>query len=487
MRPTIGSGLLATAAICAIALATACSRTNVDPVAERQWQTENGLLRAVVFEGEDRGGRTVADRLREYGVPGLSFALINDGAIEWTGAYGLLEVGGAQPVTSATRFQAASLAKPVTAAAAMRMRDAGLLALDADIQGYLTSFTIPAGAQARDNPVTFRNLLSHTAGVTPGGYVGYAPGESLPSDIQVLRGAAPANSRPALIQDAPGTAVRYSGGGYTIVELALQDITGLPFERAMDEWILSAAAMAHSTYVQPLPADLESEAARGHQADGSVVPGGWHVHPEQAAAGLWSTPSDLATFAIALREAYQGRAALMPQATAVEMLTPVLGDEGIGLIVRGNGDSLTFSHAGGNVGYRAFLILHVGSGDGAVFMANSDRGMEIGFEMLRAASAVYRWPDFKPQVMKREPLDRAALTAFTGTYEFGRGLRIVVTLPDSTEQIDVTFPNGDRYVLVAVGPSAFVHPETGVTLDFAGPDSARTVTLYGDVGRRVRP
>jgi CubicO group peptidase (beta-lactamase class C family) len=235
-----------------------------------------------------------------------------------------------------------------------------------------------------------------------------------------------------------------------------------------------------------LPPELEGQVALGHLGDGTAVPGGWRVHPEQAAAGLWSTASDLALFAIEVRKAYQGDGELLKRSSAVELLTEQLDGEGIGLVVRGDGEELVFSHAGGNVGYRAFMVMHVASGDGAVFMTNSDLGMDVGREMLRAASAVYDWPDYKPTSVRRVVLERTALTPLEGTYDFGDGIQIVIDLEESVNQLSITFPNGDRYALVPTGAQNFVSPETGVTVDFDGADDQRQVIVYGDTGVRVR-
>ncbi|MGD8868292.1 MAG: serine hydrolase domain-containing protein [Gemmatimonadales bacterium] len=473
------------AAFVLASLAAACTASTPDPVSERRQQVENSLMLAVSFEGEEPH-RSLAEEMRRYDVPGVSFAVIDDGEIDWAAGYGLRAAGSSDTVTTNTLFQAASIAKPLTAVAALRMQDAGLIDIDVDVQEYLEDFVIPEGEQSESNPVTLRRLLSHTAGITPGGYLGYAKGEPLPTDLETLTGSPPANTAPARVVMEPGSAVAYSGGGYTIVELALQDVTGLPFARLMDAWVLSVIGLERSTYSQPLDEAREDSAALGHLADGTTVPGGWRVHPEQAAAGLWTTASDLATFAIELRNAYLGASDLLSPGTAAEMLTEQLDGEGIGLIVSGEGETLHFSHAGGNVGYRANMIMYVASGDGAVYLTNSDRGQSVGRELLRAASSVYDWPGFKSREATRVALDSTTLIGLQGTYDFGDDIRVVIAFDETAGGLTITFPNGDVYGLVPIGPFNFVHPETGVTVDFDGTDERRTVVVYGDTGVRVR-
>lgn len=445
---------------------------------------ETGLRRAVSFEGEDNT-YTIEERMRHHGVPGLSFSLIDDGEIAWTRGYGVKHRGTSDSIRATTLFQAASVSKPLVAVAALRMRDAGLVDLDADVETYLDGYDIPDGQQTASDPVTLRHLLSHTAGATPGGFRGYTRQESLPTDIQVVEGTAPANSPRVQIETPPGGRVAYSGGGYTIVEIALQDITGQPFDTLMEEWVLSPAGMKNSTFSQPLPTPLESRVAHGHAADGSVVPGGWRVHPEQAAAGLWSTAGDLARFVTELRRAHLGEGELLERSSASEMLTEVKDDHGIGVVLRGEGENRAFSHSGGNAGYRAFMILYLDSGDGAVFMVNSDRGMALGRELLRAASAVQNWPDFRTERYERFTLPRDSLRPLEGRYQFGEDVAVEVVLPKEEERLTVTFPSGETYPLVPVGAESFVHPETGVTVDFGWVDDRRAVTIYGDQGIRI--
>lgn len=477
-RPSLASVLLA-------ALVVSCGGDGGDRAASSNpAAVESGLRLAVSFEGED-STYTVGERMRHHGVPGLSFTLIDAGEIAWSRGYGVKRRGGSDPVEPTTLFQAASVSKALVAAATLRMRDAGLLELDADVESYLGDYDLPAGEQGPTNPVTLRRLLSHTAGITPGGFRGYARGAPRPTDLQVVQGTGPANSPGVRVEMPPGERVAYSGGGYTLVEMAVQEVTDRPFTELMERWILSPAGMENSTFAQPLAEGLEDRAARGHRADGSVVPGGWRVHPEQASAGLWSTSLDLARFAVALRRAYLGQGDLLEGASAREMLSEVKDGHGIAVVLRGEGTARAFSHAGGNEGYRAYLILHLDSGDGAAFMTNSDRGMALGRELLRAAAAVEGWPGFESERYERASVPRDSLRSLEGRYRFGEEVEVQVALPEDGPGLSVTFPNGDTYELVPVGSERFVHPETAVTVDFGWRDDHRSVTIYGDQGVRV--
>lgn len=389
--------------------------------AARIARVEHNLLPAARIAGRPIAPWTLADRMAFYQVPGLSVAVLDAGAIAWTRAYGLARAGDAAPVTPDTLFQAASLSKPLTAAAALALVDSGRLALDADVNSLLRTWKIPAAPVAASEPVTLRRLLSHTAGLGVHGFDGYAAGAPLPTLPQILDGLPPANSPPILLIHQPGAVWRYSGGGYCVVQQLLTDTTGETFPALLRKLVLAPAGMDASTFAQPLPADLAHRAAAGHDADGRRLPGDAHVYPELAAAGLWTTAADLARFALALRHALLGDAtpALFSRATAETMLTvPLPGsDAALGLGVKPSGDDLLLSHSGANAGFRALFVAYPRSGRGAILLANSDNAGPLLSEILRALAAEYAWPDFPVVEKTAVPLAPDAFDAFSGHYE----------------------------------------------------------------------
>ena len=216
------------------------------------------------------------------------------------------------------------------------MVQAGKLDLDADVNLALESWKIPANSYTEEAKVTLRRLLNHSAGVTVHGFPGYAAGGPVASLVEVLDGAPPANTAPIRVDIAPGKQFRYSGGGYTIMQQLLIDVTGKPFPDLVEEIVLKPLGMTHSSFVQPLSAREAAMAATPYRWDGTPVPGGPHTYPELAAAGLWTTPTDVARFAVALQSAWAGRdTSVLSQSTTMQMLTPGLGDYGLGPIVRG--------------------------------------------------------------------------------------------------------------------------------------------------------
>jgi CubicO group peptidase (beta-lactamase class C family) len=312
-------------------------------------------------------------------------ALIDRGQIRWAKAFG-------KEVTPHTLYQAASLSKFVAALGAMKLVEQGSLALDSDVNDALASWHLPANEFDAEHKVTLRELLGMTGGVNVPGYQGYARDAKLPTPLQILEGAPPANSPPVDVIAVPGTSYHYSGGGYQIIEAMVADATHKSFADAMQELVLGPAKMSNSVWA-PLPARMEKKAAKAHLADGGEVQGGWHVYPELAAAGLWSTATDLAKLLIALGQAWQGRKhTLLGQETARQILTQVsVGPYGLG--VDGNGKALVLTKAGINLGYQSFLIVYPATGQGLVVMSNSEHGEVLCKALIRRAATLYGWPE----------------------------------------------------------------------------------------------
>jgi CubicO group peptidase (beta-lactamase class C family) len=331
--------------------------------------------------------------MEEHGVPGVSIALIDDYKIVWAQGFGVLAEGGEAPVTPETRFQAASISKPITALAVLRLVEEQKLSLDEPVNGKLKSWQIPEVPATKRTPIALRHLLSHYAGLSVHGFQGYAAGEKVPSLLEVLDGKPPANSQAVRSMLRPEYALKYSGGGYCIVQQLLIDVTGEAFPQLMQELVLEPAGMAHSTYEQPLPKSLAPEAATGHRAKRVPIEGHCHVYPEMAAAGLWTTPSDLSLAAIDVAKSYEGRGGvLLSESMARRMLTPVNKAFGLGFIVQGEGKQLSFSHGGANEGYRCQLTAYPATGQGLVIMTNSDSGGAMLGDVIKTAMEAYGWP-----------------------------------------------------------------------------------------------
>jgi CubicO group peptidase (beta-lactamase class C family) len=344
----------------------------------------------VTVQGEEKRV-TLDEALALLNVPSVSIALIDEGRIAFARAYG-------REATPATLYQAASLSKFVAAIGAMRLVENGTLELDENVNARLTAWTVPDNAFDATHKVTLRGLLSMTGGIGVPGFLGYEVGATLPTLTQILDGAPPANSPPVTVIAVPGSAYHYSGGGYEIAEALMQDATGTPFPQLMRELVLEPMGMTDSSFDQPPDAALTARATSGHFGDGKELAGRWHLFPEHAAAGLWSTPTDLAKLLVQLAHTWQGFSSIfLHRQTLAEMLTRQNGGPyGLGAAVAGDGASLVLMKRGQNIGYQGYLILYPATGQGMVVMTNSDTGSKLAEALIKRAAAAYAWPDLPP-------------------------------------------------------------------------------------------
>lgn len=420
LRSLVSSCLIGILILAEIGIARASNEGTVEARIER---ITSNLLPPVLVQGEEPPRVKLTDRMRELNVPGLSVAVINDGKIEWARGFGVARIGG-RPVNSKTLFQAASISKPVSAMAVMNLLQTGQLALDTDVNQYLKSWKLPANEFTKQRHVTLRGLLTHTSSITVSGFPGYEHGAAVPTILQVLDGQAPANTAPIRVDGLQGQSWRYAGGGYVIATLLLQDVTGDPFAKLMRERVMKPLGMNSSTFEQPLPARLLDGAAMPYRADGAPVPGGPHVYPELAAASLWTTPSDLARFAIGMQEALAGKSnRVLTSTTARAMLVPAVEQQAIGFMVGGTAGHRYFTHSGANEGYRCLLVAYE-DGDGAVIMTNGDSGGALLRPLLAAIAREYEWPDYGPAVRQVSAVDPQLFDRHVGAYRFADGMTV---------------------------------------------------------------
>jgi CubicO group peptidase (beta-lactamase class C family) len=353
--------------------------------------------------------------MKYYGVPGVSIAVIQDFQLEWARGYGVLEADGDGLVTPDSLFHAGSIAKPVSSAAALALVEQGLFDLDQDVNEKLISWQVPENEYTGQKKVTLRRLLSHSSGLTDGfpmrssndpEYEWWTASEGTAPRVtiqQLLEAKPPADDgSPTRVTRVPGTAFQYSNLGYGVVQLLMTDVTHQPFAELMQEMVLGPVGMTSSTFKQPLPEDLRSRATTEHYVNGQPYEGKRHHYPLLAAGGLWTTPSDVARFAIEIMRARAGESDLLiSQEMAGEMLSPQIGVQdsffsdsyGLGFDLAGAGQDLQFMHTGGTWGSACLLWAFPETGQGTVIMTNSARGDgAIRFEILLSIAAEYGWP-----------------------------------------------------------------------------------------------
>lgn len=397
-------------------------------VQQRIETVESCLPLAVIVKNAPKNCTTLSKRMAELHVPGVSVAVLHHGTIEWAKGYGVRQTGG-EPVTPDTLFQAGSISKPVAAMAALRLVEQGKLSLDTDINTELTSWKLPPSAAAPGATVTLRELLTHSAGLTVHGFPGYAAGVPVPTVVQVLNGEKPANTEAIRLDSVPGKEWRYSGGGFTVMQQAVLDAAKEPFPKLLHDTVLAPIGMSHSTYEQPLPAERLRNVAMPYNDDGTPVAGGPHTYPEMAAAGLWTTPSDLCRYIVEVQKSLDGKANhVLSQAMIQKMLTAGIGSWGLGVQVGGSAQSPWFSHGGVNAGYESLFVGYDKNGDGAAVMTNAQGGSRIAGEIMSAIAVAYDWPDHRPAERTKVTVDPAVLARYVGTYQLEPNFSLVFTL-----------------------------------------------------------
>jgi len=422
------------------------------PADERIAAIESALYPFVIVRGETLETTPLAERMRQLGIPAVSVAVIDGGELAWAKAYGFADKDENVPATAETLFQAASISKPVAALAALKLVEDDRLDLDANVNDVLTAWRIPDDEFTVDRKVTLRRLLNHSAGTTVWGFSGYENGVEIPSTIEVLDGAG--NSEAVRVFKAPGESWRYSGGGYTVLQRLLTEVTNEPFPDVMTKLVLGPLAMMSSTYEQPLPSAWRSRAASGYDGAGVRVSGRWRVHPEMAAAGLWTTPTDLAKYIVEVQRAYAGNGRVLSAATARAMLEPGMNDHGLGPIIEGAGRR--FGHSGVNAGFRAVFTAFIEGGSGVVVMTNSDNGTDFALQLIATIARAYAWPDLAPQEKTLAVLDASAYERLVGRYD----------VPQLGEVYEITYEGGRLYVkgkdkdADEWGPSDELRPES---------------------------
>ena len=364
-------------------------------ISSAQRQIERGEVNS--SENTSLETLTISELMDEFGVPGVSLAVIHDFQIHWAKGYGAADIETGEVVDTETMFQAASISKPVAAMGVLQAVQTGLFRLDDDINDILESWTLEDEGFTQSRPVTPRTLTSHTSGLGDGfGFPGYDPGQPLPTTVQILEGHELSNVGTVFMEREPLTSYEYSGGGVTIMELALSDVHKRPFVDLMQEEVLDPLEMTRSSYAQPISSKHDTNAARAHNNKGESRGPKWHVYPEHAAAGLWTTPSDLARFIIEVQRSALGKSnRVLSQSTIQEMLNPVgVGPYAVGFSVSKEGEGWYFSHGGSNWGFRALLLAHKVKGYGLVIMTNADQGSIVLREISRLIQRTHDWDSF---------------------------------------------------------------------------------------------
>ncbi len=389
-------------------------------VKTRIQQVEQGLsFPTIALGGKGIDKKDIVTKLKEHNIPGASVAVIHNGQLDWSKGYGITDAKNPEQVTPETLFQCASIGKIITAIAALQLVEEGKLDLNENVNKKLKRWKIKENQYTQNQAVTLRHLLSHSAGLTDEyGFLGYPPTNEIPNLMEILNNDPKSNAKkPLSIENVPGKIEKYSGGGYLIVQLLIEDVTNMGFAEYVEQQIFDAVQMVNTTYDYQPDKNLGHSIARGHKSNGKVFKNKkYHLYPEKAAAGPWTTAEDLAKLAMAIQGAIHNKPnALLDQQLIAEFITPQINRKGLGVNLRGIEKPQAFWHAGQNLGFTGLFYALTEKGDGAIILVNSENGETMIQEFISSVASVYDWPVMKSYKAMEE--SESQKLALVGSYE----------------------------------------------------------------------
>ncbi|MGA9797009.1 MAG: serine hydrolase domain-containing protein [Rhizomicrobium sp.] len=367
------------------------------------------------------------ERLAHHACPGVSVAVMKDGELAWSAGYGHIEAGKPETVKADTMFSGASISKPAAAVLALQLVERGVLNLDVDVNRYLKSWQVPDNEFTRKHPVTLRLLLCHKAGTTLHGFGAYKPEPPYPTALDILSKRVVFRedriTNGVTVDKVPGGTTRYSGGGTTVVQQLLEDVTGKPFHRLARENIFEPLGMTRTTFEAPLPERYRGNTAVGHE-DGAILPEKFVYVPAIAAGAIYTTAADYARFMLGCRDAWLGKPkAILGRSVAQEMMTQQGdGEFGLGWELLGEGANRRFGHGGSNAGYQCESTCYLEKGDGAVVMTNADSGLVFYWEIFNGVADMYGWQDFMLPEKRVQPIPQSDFPRYAGVYDIVSGV-----------------------------------------------------------------
>lgn len=375
---------------------------------------ENGLQRNLQIVGEEIPIYNIKERMKELNIPGLSIAVITDGKIEWAKGYGYADLSKGRKVTTETLFRAASISKPISALRVLQLAEEGKISLDANVNDYLMSWKVPDSKYTTYEKVTPRRILNHSAGLTVRGFSDYRKGDVIPSTIDILNGKG--KDEPVQVFREPGKDRTYSGGGYHILQLLVIEVDQRPFAETMETNILKRLGMNRSTFTSPLPQQYHSVAATQYRPSGNEIKGKWPIYPQLSAAGLWTTPSDLARYVMAVQEIlFTKEEGILTYETVLDMLTEGEGQSGLGPKIGKH----VFLHGGGSKGNRSLFVGWKESANGVAIMMNTDNDLII-HEIMLSIAKEYDLPEVFAKIKTVIEMSDDSRKKYIGEYTIQR-------------------------------------------------------------------
>lgn len=426
---------------------------------------ENSLIKNIQIKGDSLQKFNIQERMDYYKVPGVSIAVVENGKIKWAKGYGYANTETGTKVDVNTLFQAGSISKPLAALSALKLFENDSLELNKDVNYYLKDWQIPENKFTETEKVTLEKLLTHTAGMTVHGFPGYQQTDEFPEIIDVLNGNG--NTAKIIVDTIPGSIWRYSGGGYTVMEKIVEDVSGVTLDEYMSKNILLPIGMKNSTFLQPITNEWQNNISAAYDNDGQLINGLWNNYPEQAAAGLWTTPSDLAMYCIEIQDIIQNKKnGVLTKETVEKMLTKHKNEWGLGPSLKNEKDSLIFGHGGKNEGFTNDMKAFVYNGNAIIVMTNADNGVKLIPEIRNAVSNYYNWSLNQPRrTIEVIELSDTDLKQYMGKYEL-KGQNLILEVQFMENQLSLSDTPFGHLNLLPMTNTKFIDIESGTVIEF---------------------
>ncbi len=356
------------------------------------------------YEAEGEPNPTIEERMSYYGIKGMTLAVINDYKVEWAKGYGWADSAEKRKVTAETMFEPGSISKSLNAIGVLKLVEDGKVDLNTDINQYLKTWKFPYDKKSKGKKITIKHLLSHTGGLSQHGFPGYYYNDTFPTIYQILDGKKPANTEVVRSEFEPGLKYKYSGGGSMISQLIIMDVTGKPYDVYMNETVFKPLGMTNSSFAQPQPSAKKDQLATGYDMYGNEIKGKHPILLEQAAGGLWTTPTDLSKFIIEIQLSLKGESnKVLSKEMTRKMLTAVAdgGADSMGMgVFLPKKKVKYFSHGAGNQGFRGHYTGSFEGGKGVVVFINGEKG-EIISEVVGSVAKAYNWQEYTGSEKRR--------------------------------------------------------------------------------------
>jgi CubicO group peptidase (beta-lactamase class C family) len=456
------------------------SQETLDKIREVETNITGSLL------VNDEKPSTIQERMAKYKVKGLSIAVIHNYKIVWAKGYGWADEGEKRPVTPETLFEPGSISKSLNAVGVLKLAQDGKIELNQDINTYLKSWKFPYDSVSKGKKITVANLLSHTAGLTVHGFPGHPLDGPIPTLLQVLDGIKPSFTPAVRSQFEPGLRFQYSGGGTSISQIILTDIVQQPYDVWMYEHVLKPIGMTHSTYTQPLAANFRHLAATAYNRDGYPLKEKFHMYPEQAAAGLWMTPTDLCNYIIDMQLAYQGKPSKVLSAEMVKLhLTPYIDkNAAMGTFVVNMDSALYFQHSAGNDGFSGVFYGSLENGNGVAVFQNTDN-FQILPEVVNSVAKAYNWKKFYKAPMRKSAIQVSdeVIKNYEGIYLYDDAFAVVGKKDNAYH----FYTDGTFAKMYFTSPETFFNEEFRAVKTFVKDDQGKVIGYKRQVDAQSFP